>query len=60
MNEGKKTVAVLNKMWRNRKVTMDAKRRLYEGVVVPTAMYGSETWVLDNRQRKRFDVMGKI
>ena len=57
VNEGMKTIGVLNKMWKNKKVTMEAKKRLYEGVVVPTAMYGSETWVLDNRQRRRFDVM---
>ncbi len=27
-----------------RSLEMNAKRRLYEGVVVPTALYGAETW----------------
>ena len=40
-NEVVKTIGVLNKIWR-KKVNMEPKRRLYEGVVVPTAMYGSE------------------
>ena len=29
---------------------------MYEGIVVPTALYGSEAWVLENKLKKRMDV----
>ncbi len=35
---------------------MNAKRRLYEGVVVPTAQYGPETWNVRESERNRLDV----
>ena len=52
VKEGMKTIGVLNKMWRNKKVNMEAKWHLYEGVVVSIAMFGSETWVLDIKQER--------
>ncbi len=36
---------------------MNAKRRLYEGVIVPTALYGVETWNLKKDERNKLDVM---
>ncbi len=36
---------------------MSAKRRLYEGVVVPTALFGAETWNMGAAKRKRLNVM---
>jgi len=42
---------------RNRYLGMGAKRRLYEGVVVSTALYGAETWSLKQEDRRRLDVM---
>ncbi len=47
-------------MWRNEKCTslgMSAKRRLYEGVVVPTVLYGAETWNMGAAERKRLNIM---
>ena len=35
---------------------MEVKRKLYEGVVVPTALYGSETWGLREEERRKLDV----
>ncbi len=35
---------------------MNAKRRLYEGVVVPTALYGAETWNVRESERSNLDV----
>ncbi len=35
---------------------MTAKRRLYEGVMVPTVLYGAETWNMGSAER-RLDVM---
>ncbi len=36
---------------------MSSKRRLYKGVVVPTALYGAETWNMGAAERKRLNVM---
>ncbi len=36
---------------------MSAKKRLYEGVVIPTALYGAETWNMGVAERKRLNVM---
>ena len=35
---------------------MNVKRRLYEGVVVPTGLYGAETWNLGAKERRRLNV----
>lgn len=35
---------------------MDAKRGLYEGVIVPTVLYGAEAWSLNAAERKKLDV----
>ncbi len=43
-------------MLRNRALGMKAERRLYEGVVIPTAVYGAETWNVRKSERKRLDV----
>ena len=36
---------------------MEAKRGLYESIIVPTALYGLETWVLKTEDKNRLDVM---
>ncbi len=36
---------------------MSAKRGLYEGIVVPMALYGDETWNMGAAERKRLNVM---
>ena len=43
VGEARKTAGVLSGLWKNGQLGMEAKRRLYEGVVVPTALYGAET-----------------
>ncbi len=40
----------------NRALGMNAKRKLYQGVVVPTALYGTETWNVREAERNRLDV----
>ena len=39
-----------------RNVSMETKRGMYEGIGVPTALYGSEAWVLENKVKNRMDV----
>ncbi len=40
----------------NRALGMNAKRRLYEGVVVPSALYGAETWNVREYERNKLDI----
>ena len=46
INEGYRAWGVLKKsVLSNRGLGIKAKRCLYEGVIVPTALYGAEVWV---------------
>ena len=42
--EAGKAMGGMNKIFQNREMGMEAKKGLYESVIVPTALYGSETW----------------
>ena len=44
VNEGCKVLGALKGVMKNRGLGMNVKKVLYEKVVVPTAMYGSESW----------------
>ena len=56
INEASKCLGGLRSVMRNRRLEMSAKRRLYEGVVVPTVLYGAETWNLREVDRKKLNV----
>ena len=43
-------------MLRNRGLVIKAKKRLYEGVIVPTALYGAEAWGMRSAERKKVNV----
>ena len=45
VNEGWKVLGALKRVMKNRRLGMNVKKVLYEKVVVPTVMYGSESWV---------------
>jgi len=47
----------MKKMCKIRSVNLKVKRELYEKVVVPTVMYGSETWANRVAERNKLDVM---
>ena len=54
-----KCADILKSVWKYRNLSMEnwrSKRDMYEGIVVPTAMYGSEAWVLENKIKNRMDV----
>ena len=55
--EVSKCLGGLKCVMRNRYLGMKAKRRLYEGVIVPTALYRAETWNVKEEDRKRLNVM---
>ena len=54
--EVRKCAGMLKNVWKNTNVLMETKRGMYEGISVPTALYGSEAWVLENKVKNRMDV----
>ena len=56
VGEGMKTFGAMKRVWSARSVTLNVKRELYERIVVPTVMYGSESWGMRVEERKRLDV----
>ena len=56
VKEASKCMGGMKKVMSNRTLGMSAKRRLYEGVVVPTALYGAEAWNMKEADRRRLDV----
>ena len=44
MNEGCKVLGALKGVMKNRELGMNVRKVLYEKVVVPTVMYGLESW----------------
>ena len=41
----------------NRGLRIQAKKCLYKGVIVPTALYGAETWGIRSAERKKVNVL---
>ena len=37
-------------------ISRELKRKLYEKLVIPTVVYGSETWSLNAQERKKIEV----
>ena len=54
--EVRKYASVLKSVWKNKNVSMVTKRGIHKGIVVPTALNGSEVWVLENKVKNRMDV----
>ena len=41
----------------NRGLGIKAKKCLYEGVIVPTALYGAEAWGMRSAERRKVNVL---
>ena len=41
----------------NRGLEIKAKRCLYEGIIVPTALYGAEAWGLRSAEKRKVNVL---
>ena len=41
----------------NKGLGIKAKKRLYEGVIVPTALYGAEAWGMRSANRRKVNVL---
>ncbi len=57
MNEVGKVCRGMKRLFKCKSLGMSAKTRLYEGVVVPMALYGAEPWNMGEAERKRLNVM---
>lgn len=44
-------------MWKNWAVSGQAKVEMFEGILAPAVLYGSDSWVLNTRERKRVYVL---
>jgi len=46
----------MNSIWDTKTLNLDTKLRLYSSVVLPTAIYASETWKMTEKLAKKLDV----
>ena len=57
MNEGYRACGALKSVLSNRGLGIKVKKCLYEGVIVPTALYGSEAWGMRSSERRKVNVL---
>ena len=57
MNEGYRSWGALKSILSNRGLGIKAKKCLYEGVIVPTALYRAEAWGVRITERRKVNVL---
>ena len=57
MNEGYRAWGALKSVLSNRGLGIEAKKCLYEGGIVPTALYGAEAWGMRSAERRNVNVL---
>ena len=57
MNEGYRAWGALKRLLSNRELGIKVKKCLYEGVIVPTALYGTEAWGMRSAARRKVNVL---
>ena len=57
MNEGYRPWRALKSVLSNRGLRITAKKCLYEGVIVPTALYETDTWGMRSAERRKVNVL---
>ena len=57
MNEGYRACGTLKSVLSNRRLGIKANKCLYEGVIVPTALYGAEAWSKRSAERRKVNVL---
>ena len=57
MNEGYRAWRELKSVQSNRGLWIKAKKCLYEGIIVPTALYGAEAWGMRSAERRKVNVL---
>ena len=53
MNEGYRARGTMKSVLSNRGLGINAKKCLYEGVIVPTGLYGAEAWGMRSAERRK-------
>ena len=53
MNEGYRAWEALKDVLNNRGFGINSKKGLYEGVIVPTALYRAEAWGMGSAERRK-------
>ena len=57
MNEGYRACGALKSVLSNRRLGNKAKKCLYEGLIVPTALYRAEAWGMRSAERRKVNVL---
>ena len=57
IGEARKVSGALQKLWKNRNMSMEAKVGMYEGIVEPTLLYGCEAWTLNVHERRKVEAV---
>ena len=57
MNDGYTVWGALKSVLSNRGLGIKAKKCLYEGVIVPTALHGAEAWGMRSTERRKVNVL---
>ena len=57
MNEGYRAWGALKCALSNRGLGIKAKKYLYEGVIVRTALYGGEVWGMRSAERRKVNIL---
>ena len=57
INEGYRAWGALNSVLSNRLLGINAKKCLYEGVIVLTAFYGADAWGIRSAERRKVNVL---
>ena len=57
MNEGYRAWGPLKSVLSNSGLGIKAKKCLYEGVIVPPALYGAEAWSMRSAERRKVNVL---
>ena len=53
ISEARKAAGALQGIWKKRRLSIDAKVGMYDAIVEPSLLYGSEVWVLNAQEGKR-------
>ena len=57
MNEGYRALGALKSVLSNRGLGIKAMKCLYEGVILPTALYGAEAWGRRSAERRKVNIL---
>ena len=57
LNEGYRAWGELKSVLSNRGLGIKAKKCRYEGVIIPTALYGADAWGMRSAERRKVNVL---